>query len=553
MAKLPRYQESGLISADIPRLDFANIKEEARFSSAVSESLDKISQFAFGKAQEQKKQADKLLAIQLRADYESDAQEVFNNLSLRIEKNELSFDQAKIEVEALKGYARTLAQYDIEQASGYMRSITTSGNALLRKSSERDVALYTSNISEMAFRTAKSLSKNLEDVWKLKATNQITDDEILQYEAGARSVMMGVAALSQNTITRYLGDGKDPGEFEKIRIAAKNNAMANYFQSQNFAPSKTATEMLSKLNSGDAGVYSDFWKNMTDDEKRSVTEIIEKQANSVQKVIQSQYTNANLAADPIIRQIINSNDPTEQTRLYGQLKELPLDPSKLRSVKEYVNSDQSGASTDDIRVLIDLSAKAARGDLSVNELVSNRSRLTKSTVKSLALQIANPNDAMSESNKVLELAVGIQSSNLPPEIPTAEGRAAAVNALNKAKLELIKFKNTPDENGIFPNDSMIRQKASELETNLSNSMSPIFNNVAQNQKKTAEVFIPELAGVDLTNDAAVEVAFRAATNRKPKPAKADDLAAARNAVDAYRRNINKAGPQQQGDRLRGGQ
>jgi hypothetical protein len=329
--------------------------------------------------------------------------------------------------------------------------------------------------------------------------------------------------------------------------------MAGYFMSPEFNQSGTATEMISKLNKDDAGKYSQQWQKMGFEERKALFDLIDQRTTMIKKGVDAQYANAGLEADPIIRKIMNSDDPAEQTRLYGLLKELPLDPAKLQSVRTYINSDQAGAATDDVRTLIELSSKSARGELTADELVNNRGKLTKATIKSLALQIANPNDAMQEGNRVLELAVGIQSSNLPPEIETAEGKAAAVNAVNKSKLELIRFKNTPDETGRYPSDAQIRQKVGELQGNLQQEMSPIFNKAASGNQNAAAMFIPELTGVDLMNDAAVNQAFAAAANRKPKPAKPDDISQARTAIERYRQNINRAGGQRQGDRPRGGQ
>ena len=60
MARIPRFQESGLISADVPRLDFANLREEAKGFSSISENLDKISSFAFGKVKEEEKEKKRI-------------------------------------------------------------------------------------------------------------------------------------------------------------------------------------------------------------------------------------------------------------------------------------------------------------------------------------------------------------------------------------------------------------------------------------------------------------------------------------------------------------
>jgi hypothetical protein len=431
-----------------------------------------------------------------------------------------------------------------------MNSITQSGKALLNKSSKLITDVYGTELDRITDQTIKSYQVTLSNAW------QTIEDpkELKAFQDRLKNTVSGIAFNNPSSYNKYMAPG---GEYDKMATNARNNAMAEYFTSSEFSPTGTGTEMILKLNANNAGKYEQQWTSMGFDERKALFELIDQRTTMIKKGIDAQYTNANLQADPIIRKIMNSDDPKEQTRLYSLLADLPLEPSKIKSIRDYINSDQSGASTDDIRSLIDLSAKAARGELSVNELVSNQSKLTKSTIKSLALQIANPNDAMNEANRILDLTVGIQSANLPPEITSAEGRAAAVNAVNKSKLELIKFKNTPDENGRYPSDAQIRLKSSELQGNLQQEMSPIFNKAATGNKNAAEMFLKELAGVDLMNEAAVNQAFAAAATRKPKPASNDDISAARTAVANYRQNIARAGnqpnSQQQGDRPRGGQ
>lgn len=52
MADLPRYQSTGRVFADVPQLDFANVRESFKQSQSMSNALDKLSSFAFDKAKE---------------------------------------------------------------------------------------------------------------------------------------------------------------------------------------------------------------------------------------------------------------------------------------------------------------------------------------------------------------------------------------------------------------------------------------------------------------------------------------------------------------------
>lgn len=50
MAELPRYQPTGRVFADVPQLDFANVRESFKQSQNMTNALDKLSQFAYKQA-----------------------------------------------------------------------------------------------------------------------------------------------------------------------------------------------------------------------------------------------------------------------------------------------------------------------------------------------------------------------------------------------------------------------------------------------------------------------------------------------------------------------
>lgn len=278
MARLQRFQESGLISADVPRLDFANLREEAKGYGSVSEGLDKISSFAFGKVKEEEKEKNRILGIQLRADSELNIQKEIDRLSGMADRGELPYDQAQLEVQALQGFARGLAAVDVEQASGLMRSISTSGNALLRKVSEVESAKHGADIDVKSAELVRTLGKNMQDVWNLYRNGQMNEEEVVQYEAGARGVMAGMAGQSKDTVKRYLDAD---GLFEKARLAARNNTMVTYFNTPEFAA--RPSDALTKLRTGDAGVFSPVWGRLDDTQRDNLVQtMLKRQADDLQ-------------------------------------------------------------------------------------------------------------------------------------------------------------------------------------------------------------------------------------------------------------------------------
>lgn len=267
MARLPTYQESGLISADVPRLDFANLKEERAYSASVTESLDKISQFAFGQLKKQRDEENRIYGMQLRTEYESEVQKELNNLMVEVETGRLSdFNVIQDRVKALQGYATEIQKYDLDQANGLMRSISTGGNALLKRSSDILVKAYDAQVSVTTDETIRNLKSNLETLYKVE-TNP---ERIQEYEAGARSIAFAMAAKSPASIPDKLKD------FEAARISARNAALTSYFMSQEFQDG-SPTNTLERLRSGDAGRYSQIWQSMDEDQKTKVTDRMLKQ------------------------------------------------------------------------------------------------------------------------------------------------------------------------------------------------------------------------------------------------------------------------------------
>lgn len=47
MARLPQYQETGRVAANLPQFDFSSLRESVRVSQSLTSSLDRVSQFAF--------------------------------------------------------------------------------------------------------------------------------------------------------------------------------------------------------------------------------------------------------------------------------------------------------------------------------------------------------------------------------------------------------------------------------------------------------------------------------------------------------------------------
>jgi hypothetical protein len=269
MARLPRYQESGLISADIPRMDFANVRETSRQAETIGNALTRISEFAFGQVQREREQQNKLIGIQLRMDLEMQAQVELANLTAQIETRQLKdpkIIQQTITALAQQG-AKTLGQYSPEQANGFANTIAGQGRAIIAKSADLYVKEYQADVDLLANDAVRAQSLNLETVYETAPSIEDALSKVIE----SRGRISAIATQSSNP-NRVMQD------FEKASINARNNVLVRAFSSPEFADRPSAA--LAKLDKNDAGRYSEVWSTMTLEEKDVVRErILKRQAD----------------------------------------------------------------------------------------------------------------------------------------------------------------------------------------------------------------------------------------------------------------------------------
>jgi hypothetical protein len=144
---------------------------------------------------------------------------------------------------------------------------------------------------------------------------------------------------------------------------------------------------------------------------------------------------------------------------------------------------------------------------------------------------ANPSSTLSNGFKNIEFSGGQTSEFLPPNFDSAEGKRIASNAIATQKQALLNYSQTPDAKGNYPSGADITKKANELSDGVKILLGRSFLQEAQSQKNTAELLVPELKGVDLNNNAAIEKAIQQATKNNRK---SNDINAAQSAIKKYK-------------------
>jgi hypothetical protein len=352
---LTRYQDSGLISADVPRLDFASAREAERLSQTVTGALDKLSQFAFGKVQAQKEAQNKILGIQLRGELEAQVQRRFAELNTMVATGQLTdFGQIQEEVRALSGYANELAKIDPSQANGLLTNISAGGRALLAKSSDVLVKAYGSQTDQITDQMVSDVGANLKVVYDVADSLDTVD----AYVNGVRGTVFSMATNNPTTLDSKMGD------FEKANVAARNSSLVDYFSTKDFAGNPY--EAMQKLRANEAGSRSELWKRLPEEDREKIVQnVLKRQADNLQAIERADKLNNE------VNNVANIADYDEYylgnisgDQLLARLRGRGYTPGReeLNAIRQ---GDQSGASQ---QVLGVLEYQARTGALSVAQV-----------------------------------------------------------------------------------------------------------------------------------------------------------------------------------------
>ena len=259
MARLPRFQESGLISADIPRMDFANVREQSRQAETVGNALTRISEFAFGRVRQEREEQNRLIGMQVRAELEGEVQKRMADLTIRVETGQITdFNEIQSEVASMRGLAMPLAEISPEQAQGLMQSIATSGRSLLAKSSDVMVKAYQAGVQVQIDELNSAVGKTLETAYEVTQN----PEELARIESDTRAKVYALGVQAPALLPKAI-EG-----FEATRRAAERSAMTKYLTSPDFGA--TETERLAKLDAGDAGKFSNLWNAKPETERLEI-------------------------------------------------------------------------------------------------------------------------------------------------------------------------------------------------------------------------------------------------------------------------------------------
>lgn len=271
MARIPRYQESGVISADVPSMSFPM----ASTSQAVGKSLDQLMQFAFGEIKERKDKEDKIIAAQMRSELELEVAKKVNDLDTLVSTGQLTdVRELQSEIRSLESFAQPLFGRDVTQAAGLIQSITSSGKALMAKSTDMMLKNYSAARNVITDDAIKQNTKLIERLWETTASYE--DPAMGEQARTTRNVEEQSIFSKMFNVARMNPGSSDEKmtQFSKAVEAAKINVISKYLKDE--LSQGNMTILNAKMAAGDYGKYTRDVMSFTEEQKSAIRTAIKK-------------------------------------------------------------------------------------------------------------------------------------------------------------------------------------------------------------------------------------------------------------------------------------
>lgn len=303
MAELTRYQQTGRVFADVPQLDFANVRESFKASQSMSSALDKLSQFAYKEAAtvaetkaeqfsvenpitlEQIKQAQesgidanelitatgggaiwektlrKMQGEQLRAQLEVHGQSALSDIMGQVNNGQLNnMQEIKQKFEsAITGYEKPLIGINPESAVRFKQSMAATAHSFYKEAAKKLESDYRNDqqiLSQINFDNSLKATKSM--------LNTVTDPAILeeyknlQFKNVYEQAREGGTDFAQQQANKFLT------EFDAIKL--------NHFTEVATSP-KYASDIVGaaqKIRAGDFGDATPLYNALPEEDKKKV-------------------------------------------------------------------------------------------------------------------------------------------------------------------------------------------------------------------------------------------------------------------------------------------
>jgi len=463
MAELQRYQPTGVLFADVPRMDFANVREEARAAQGMSQALDRISDFAFKRAATQAEREGKQWGYQnpvtpeqikaaqesgqplnlqdgntyfgaaardvqaavLRGDLELQARGEFARLSAAVDAG-LVTDIKDVQTgltAPIDGFAKLLAQLNPDEAAKFRASMATAGNAVYQNATKRIADLYIEGRKASVAQAIDDSGVIISNIFRTEM-----DPVGLNQRVGLerqRVFDLAAATGSVDFIRTSMSD------FDKGVVKVRTAVLTNYFGSNEFAGKPG--EMLSKLRDGSAGKYAMIWSAMDEDAKN---DIIDKVLTRVGGDAQLRDREAKLQKDANrdeglkVRDLFYKGEIGPDEAIKRLMKLDDLTPAELRSIRKGEDKPDNDMLFGRLESMVD---KSTIGENGIEEY-AQQGAITWKQANELKRRARGVDKSMSEAEQYINESLGVPDP-LTPGFRNERKRAAEVKAQLKLDRE----------------------------------------------------------------------------------------------------------------------
>ncbi len=497
MADIPRYQPTGSLYADVPRLDFAAPKEQVLGASSLGQSLDRVSEFAFKQAAKDKiaegeqwaynnpiskaqieaamrgeadianqlpskgtyfgDAARKVMAGQLRAELEMSARSELARISAQVDAGLIDnigeLDRTFAGISA--AYGKVIAQADTEQANAFRAGFATTSSRVYLSAANKIGQMFNERMQTEATgligNTAVIVQKAIEstpDVVELK--------QVLNLE---QSRVLGAASLV-----------KDPKFYDDTRKQHAANVqqayvstLSDYAMSADFKQAygfATDLDVWKAVSTGKMGKYSAVYATLDSATKDKIQTEVFKQIGNMGKLEREQeallkekqkgvamevrdlfYANK-ITADEFRSRIMPTGHATaEEIKASYEPQEVKSDPRLLYILTAQIDKYEIGEAD------IEKHAKARRISWSdANQLAKNlrnRSPEISAATQYIRNGFGNPESLMNNSKRDREIS-GQVVNQLLAEAEAAKLAGKPFNAMAVAQSLVAQRKSQDD-------------------------------------------------------------------------------------------------------------
>jgi hypothetical protein len=464
MATLPLYQPTGLLPADIPRLDRADVKEAQAQLTTITSSLDRMADFAFKKGAEQAEReglqygaenqpsadqvmaameagkspqelfaqpgttfgnaARKVQAAQLRNELEVKVRNEFSRLSGMVDSGSFNLKDVQSEIKAITdGYGRAISSISPEEGLRFRASAGSAGAPVYAKAADRAYKIYGEGVKANADDLISQTPTIIADLMRVEKDPILLAERILV----ERQRVFDIAAQTN-----------DPQFFAEKRAdfdRALMGAIVDYTASPEFA--KTPVEGLRKMQAGDFGQLDRVMTRVNKD--KLIKMYVDRNGEVATAWKRTGELNASVNADQMneIQDQFYAGKISGQ-QVLNQAKALGITlPDEQR--KALIGGEGAGANQELFGRLESIADRQMVGETYFDDLASQKT-ITWKQANALKKIVRNDNPEMTRARQLIDFTLGIND-------PMSPGIGDAKKVAAEAKAELMNKQQAARANG----------------------------------------------------------------------------------------------------------